>query len=113
MKPVTPILPGIDLPISIYAETQPEYQNFPLFKYPDGDVLSRWRLTWKERIKILFTGNVYLYVSTFNRSLQPIMLQVDKPKMDPLRCLQTKEQILKDAVDHFQSNIEETTKEKR
>lgn len=81
MKPVTPVLEGVDLPVTVYAETQPEYQNFPLFKYPDGDVLSRWKLTLRERLTVLFTGNIYLFVSTFHHPLQPVMLQTNKPDM--------------------------------
>lgn len=50
MKPVSPIIPGESLPITVYA-------------------------------RVLFSGNVYLWMLTFNHPLQPIMLQVDKPQV--------------------------------
>lgn len=79
MQPTSPVLPGYSLSEIIYAENQPQYQNLPSFRTEDGDVLTRWKLTLRERIKIFFTGSIYLTISTFNHPLQPVMLQVDKP----------------------------------
>lgn len=81
MKPVSPIIPGESLPITVYAQNQPEYKPLPVWKDRDGAVLSRWRLSWRERLRVLFSGNVYLWMLTFNHPLQPIMLQVDKPQV--------------------------------
>lgn len=74
-------MPGYDLPETVYAKDQPEYQPLPVFKYDDGTVLSRWKLSWPERLRALLSGNVYLFVSTFNHPLQPVMLQVKPPEM--------------------------------
>lgn len=83
MKPVEPILPGCDLPVTRYAETQEEYQTLPVYHQEDGTLLSRWRLTWRERLLVLFTGNIYLWQLTFNQPLQPVMLEVEPPEMQP------------------------------
>ena len=62
-----------------YAEDQPEYLPLPVFREKDGTVTSLWKLTLKERIKILFTGKLWLTVLTFNKPLQPLLLRVDYP----------------------------------
>jgi hypothetical protein len=80
-EPQSPIIPGVELPEIVYAKDQPEYRPLPVFKDTDGTVLSRWRLTWKERFLVLFRGDVYLFVSTFNRPLQPLMMEIERPKV--------------------------------
>ncbi len=82
MKPISPIIPGIKLPEVVYAKDQPEYQPLPVFKSEDGTVLSRWHLSWKERLVAFLKGDVYLFVSTFNNPLQPVFLQVTKPETE-------------------------------
>ena len=82
MKPVTPIVPGMDLPVTEFAKNQDEYITLPAWRSEQdekGAVLSRWRLSWRERFKILCTGNLYLWLLTFGKSLQPVMLTVNKP----------------------------------
>lgn len=54
-----------------YAKDQPEYLNLPVHKTPGGDVTSCWKLTWKERLQVFFTGRIYFSVWTFNKPLQP------------------------------------------
>jgi len=79
MQPVSPVIPGAKLPETVYAKDQPEYNSLPVFKQEDGTILSRWKLSWLERIRVLFCGNVYLWISTFNKPLQPVFMQVEKP----------------------------------
>lgn len=62
-----------------YAENQPEYLDLPVHKTEDGQVISCWKLTWKERIKMLLTGKIWWFVFTFNQPLQPQLPMVDKP----------------------------------
>lgn len=81
MKPIQPIIPGHKLPVTNFAETQDEYQTLPAYREADGTVLTRWHLTWRERLRVLFSGDVYLWLMTFNQPLQPVMLQVEAPKM--------------------------------
>lgn len=54
-----------------YAEEQEEYQTLPAHRTKDGQVTTCWKLTLKERIKLLFKGRIYLQQSTFNLKLQP------------------------------------------
>ena len=80
MKPITPIIPGESLPVTTFAKNQSEYTELPAFYWQDdGTVLTRWRLTLKERLVALFYGDVYLWVRTFGRPLQPLFMQVNRP----------------------------------
>src|SRR5262249_5273129 len=79
MKPSSPIVPGHDLPETVYAKHQPEYQPLPVYLQRDGAVLSRWHCTWRERLRILITGDVYLWQLTFNGPLQPVSVEAEKP----------------------------------
>jgi hypothetical protein len=85
MKPQEPIVPGHDLPVTNFAESQDEYQTLPAFRLDDGTVLTRWRLTWKERFTIFLRGDLYLFMLTFNKPLQPISLQVERPAVAEYR----------------------------
>lgn len=82
MRPVSPIIPGVELTETVYAANQPEYHPLPVFKNDDGTVLSRWHLSFWERVRVLLNGDVYLWVSTFNKPLQPVMMQVNAPKTE-------------------------------
>jgi len=55
----------------VYAENQPEYLPLPVYKTPEGMVISCWGLTFKERLRVLFTGKIWWSVFTFNKPLQP------------------------------------------
>jgi hypothetical protein len=58
----------------VYAGNQPEYQPLPAWRKPDGEVVSRWRLTWQERLAALLGRTLYIEVLTFNQPLQPVFL---------------------------------------
>lgn len=81
MTPETPVIPGLEKHEIKFAENQDEYQTLVALKFPDGTVITRWRLTWRERLVAFINGDVYLSVSTFNQPLQPIFLEVDEPKV--------------------------------
>lgn len=74
MYPVTPVHPSIKLKEVIYAKDQPEYIPLPAYKWKDGTVVSRWKLSWKERLQILFSGNLFLAIKTYNNPLQPVLI---------------------------------------
>lgn len=61
----------------IYAKNQPEYRPLPAHKTKDGVVTSCWQMTFKERLKVLFFGKIYLSMLTFNMPLQPILISID------------------------------------
>ena len=67
----------------IYAENQPQYLPLPVHrvKAKEGEVISCWLCDFTERLKILFTGRIYLSCLTFNNPLQP---QLPSTKFDPL-----------------------------
>ena len=55
----------------ILGANQPEYLPLPAHMTKDGLAISCWRLTWRERIRLLFTGKLWLMQLTFNEPLQP------------------------------------------
>lgn len=65
-----------------FAGNQPEYLPLPAHRTEDGQVISLWQLDWRERVKILFTGKLWLRVLTFNKALQPLALDVNRPFVD-------------------------------
>lgn len=70
MTPVTPETRP-EANAVVFAKDQPEYLPLPAnVQYPY--VETKWRLTWKERLMVLFYGNLYLTLMTFGQPLQPI-----------------------------------------
>lgn len=63
----------------IFAEDQPEYQALPAFHDDNGTVLTCWKISRYERLKILLTGRIYIQVLTFNHPLQPILPSIENP----------------------------------
>lgn len=57
-----------------YAKDQPQYLPLPAHRSEDGCVTTCWQLTWRERFKVLFGGNLFLSLLTFNQPLQPIKI---------------------------------------
>lgn len=72
MKPI-----HFDEANTVYAKNQPEYLPLPAHKTEDGMVTSCWRLSLKERIRMLITGRVYVMQLTFNRPLQPLLVSTE------------------------------------
>ncbi len=68
---------------AVYAKDQPEYRPLPAHRMGDthGTITCCWRLTWRERLKVLLTGLIWHQILTFRRPLQPQLLLVDKPAM--------------------------------
>lgn len=74
MKPVD--FPGSN---RVYAKDQPQYMPLPAFADSAGVVVTCWRATWRERLQILFSGNVWAGQLTFNNPLQPQFLASVNP----------------------------------
>jgi hypothetical protein len=72
-------VPGTYSPEAVYAKHQPEYIPLPAWREPDGTVVTRWRATLAERLRILFTGDLWLTMLTFNQPLQPVKLTASCP----------------------------------
>ena len=66
-----------------YAENQPTYMPLPALKNqsPAGEVISCWRLSLTERIKILFTGRIWLELLSFNKPLSPSSMTTKKSEV--------------------------------
>lgn len=63
-----------------YAKDQPEYLPLTVLRSVTSDrsVVSRWRLTWRERLRVLFGADIWLTCMTFGHPLQPIKLSLDQ-----------------------------------
>jgi hypothetical protein len=58
-----------------YAANQPPYLPLPVLTRkgdPHGQVISRWKLTWRERFHVLLFGTFFISQLTFHKPLQPI-----------------------------------------
>lgn len=69
---------------TVYAKNQPEYLQLPSHVFKDsaeGRIACCWRMTWRDRLKILFSGLVWHEILTFGNPLQPQKLSADKPNM--------------------------------
>ena len=60
---------------TICGADQPEYLPLPC-KRVDNGLMSCWKMSFKERIKVLFTGKVYSTLLTFGKAIQPQKLEV-------------------------------------
>jgi len=81
MKPVSPVAKGFEQLEVVFAKDQPEYLPLPALPIDDGNrLITRWRLTMRERLLILFHGNVYLWISTFKNPLQPVAITAEAPE---------------------------------
>jgi hypothetical protein len=89
MRPVSPVLPGYDVAEVVFAKDQPEYMQLPAVRVesPEAPVLTRWELSDEDRKKIAAGADIYLWVTTFGRALQPVALQVATASeiMDPVQ----------------------------
>lgn len=64
----------------VFAKDQPEYKPLPAFRNdsPQGEVISCWKLSFTERLRILFTGNLWVSLMTFNKPLTPSFFSTKK-----------------------------------
>lgn len=67
----------------VFAKDQPEYQPLPALRIdsPQGEVISCWKMSFKERIKVLFTGVVWLSLLSFNKPLTPSFMAVNRKEV--------------------------------
>ena len=80
MQPMSPVVAGSTLSEIIFAKDQPQYRPLPVLKDINGTLVSRWRLGWIERLRVLFRGDLYLTIMTFNKPLQPVLLGTIPPQ---------------------------------
>ena len=64
------------------AKDQPQYFPLPahiVVNDPEGQAVFCWKLSVKERLKLLFTGKIWHHVLTFRQPLQPQLLEISSP----------------------------------
>lgn len=66
-----------------FAKNQPEYGTLPALRIdsPEGEVISCWKLSFKERLRVLFLGKVWMSLMSFNRPLTPSYLSVNRKEV--------------------------------
>lgn len=79
MYPVTPVVVGFEDQETQLAKDQDQYLTLPALILSDGCVVSRWHLTWRERLRMLWSGSLYLTIQTFGAPLQPQLPSVEPP----------------------------------
>lgn len=67
----------------VFAKDQPEYIPLPALKLDtdEGEVISCWKMSFKDRIKVLITGKVWLSLVTFNKPLTPSYLAINRKEV--------------------------------
>lgn len=67
----------------VFAKDQPEYQPLPALKLdsPQGEVIACWKMDWKERLKVLITGKVWVNLLSFNKPLTPSYVTVHRKEV--------------------------------
>jgi hypothetical protein len=71
---------------TIVAENQEEYQNLPAHVDTEESILTAcWKPSLLDRARILLGGPVWQQIWTFNKPLQPQILQTENPLEDETR----------------------------
>lgn len=75
---MTPI--EFDEQTTVLAKNQPEYQPLPVHVTGDSTrtMTACWKLTWRERLNLLFTGRLWISQMTFGQPFQPQLPSVEK-----------------------------------
>lgn len=65
-----------------FAKDQDEYKSLPaFFDKKSGVVVSCYKLSFKEVLRIIFTRKIWLGIMTFGSSLQPQLLTTSKKEI--------------------------------
>lgn len=79
-----------------YGEGQSDYLPLPArIQGPYGMVISRWRLSWRERLRVLLGAPVWISQYTFYSPLQPILPSIDKPEITSTSVPTTTDEVAK------------------
>jgi hypothetical protein len=63
-----------------FAKNQPEYKPLPALAINDekGQVISCWGLSFSERLRVLFTGRIWVSLLSFGKPIMPQYLSTKK-----------------------------------
>ena len=66
---------------AIFGANQPEYLPLYAYRHEDneGTVSSCWKLSFRERLRVLITGRMYVSLMTFNTPICPQFVSLDNP----------------------------------
>lgn len=62
----------------VWAKDQPGFNPLPAFTN-ERETISLWRLTWRERLTLLFTGRLWHRQSNYGHKLQGVSMSVETP----------------------------------
>ena len=62
----------------VFAKDQKEYQPLPALRFDNGEVLTCWKVSWKELLRIAFTRKIWVAQLSFNNPLQPQYITANK-----------------------------------
>lgn len=86
MHPVSPVIEGFQSLETVLGKGQDQYRPLPVLWCDDdnGTVISKWKIGWRERLRILFSGELYISQLTFvpapaARHFQPQLPSVKAP----------------------------------
>lgn len=65
----------------VYAKNQPEYMPLPALKLDSGEIIACWKMSFKERIKVLFTGKTWVSLMCFDNPLTPSFISVNRKEI--------------------------------
>ena len=87
----------------IYVVDQPEYISLPAYQspLPEGYVISCWKLTFVERLRVLFMGKMWMNLMMFHEPLTPSLLFTKQS--DAFSCAEYNSDILNN-TDNEKSN---------
>jgi hypothetical protein len=65
----------------VLGKGQPEYLPLPAHRNASGMVTTCWKLTLAQRVRLLFSGTVWMETLTCGHPFQPQMLTLQKPDL--------------------------------
>jgi hypothetical protein len=81
MNPVSPVVPGPNLPELQIAKDQPQYRTLPAVQIGDGVILTRWELSPEEVVQLRRIGQIDLFQWTGGARPHPTLMLLD-PVLD-------------------------------
>ena len=63
----------------VYGKWQENlYKALPALLFDDGKVVTCWKLSFKDILRLIFTKKLWLCVDTFKKQLQPLLMSTNK-----------------------------------